>query len=181
MIGAPWRQGVTAMTEGEWLTSEDPRAMLAAVRGTLSVRKVRLLICACCRSGNCNSPEPVKLCVVAGCCDSLPLGGAPWLFLLQTIRNRITTGGGGDKKIPGLQRPRAVPVILHLRRIPVAVCASACAATQSVLADGRACRVAPACWSRLDDSGGCGRRRALRAGVGRRTARGSAGPGTSGL
>lgn len=37
------------MTEGEWLTSTDPKAMLDDSRGNASHRKLRLFACACCR------------------------------------------------------------------------------------------------------------------------------------
>ena len=37
------------MTEQEWLTSRDPRAMLEFIREGASERKLRLFACACCR------------------------------------------------------------------------------------------------------------------------------------
>src|SRR5919202_1704944 len=37
------------MTDAQWLACSDPRPLLAEVSGRLSTRKVRLLICACCR------------------------------------------------------------------------------------------------------------------------------------
>src|SRR5206468_398426 len=42
-------EGVDAMSEAEWLACSDPRPLLAEVSGRISTRKVRLLICACCR------------------------------------------------------------------------------------------------------------------------------------
>jgi hypothetical protein len=36
------------MTEAEWLASDGPEAMLAALRGKVSGRKLRLFACACC-------------------------------------------------------------------------------------------------------------------------------------
>ena len=37
------------MTADEWLTSADPRRMLAFLRERVSERKLRLFACACCR------------------------------------------------------------------------------------------------------------------------------------
>ncbi|HZU35457.1 MAG TPA: hypothetical protein VFA18_06105 [Gemmataceae bacterium] len=37
------------MTEGEWLGSRDPQALLNYIRRRTSNRKLRLLVCACCR------------------------------------------------------------------------------------------------------------------------------------
>src|SRR5262245_28414862 len=37
------------MTEGEWVASRDPEAMLRFLRGKVSERKLRLFACACCR------------------------------------------------------------------------------------------------------------------------------------
>jgi len=37
------------MTEAEWRATGDPKALLAAVPGRASPRKLRLLVCACCR------------------------------------------------------------------------------------------------------------------------------------
>ena len=37
------------MSEAEWLACDDPTLMLRALRGKASERKLRLLICACCR------------------------------------------------------------------------------------------------------------------------------------
>jgi hypothetical protein len=37
------------MTDAQWLACSDPRPLLAEVSGRISPRKVRLLICACCR------------------------------------------------------------------------------------------------------------------------------------
>jgi hypothetical protein len=38
------------MTEAEWLTGDDPEAMLAHLRGRTNARKLRLFGCACCRT-----------------------------------------------------------------------------------------------------------------------------------
>jgi hypothetical protein len=38
------------MTELEWLAGTDPRSMLEFLRGTVSERKTRLFLCACCRT-----------------------------------------------------------------------------------------------------------------------------------
>lgn len=38
-----------ALTESQWLTSTDPRRLLACVGREASVRKLRLFACACCR------------------------------------------------------------------------------------------------------------------------------------
>lgn len=48
------------MTEAEWLTSTDPAAMLAEVRGRVSDRKLRLFACACLAGSDrrlVNTPE----------------------------------------------------------------------------------------------------------------------------
>jgi hypothetical protein len=37
------------MTETEWLACTEPRALLKAASGKVSARKLRLLVCACCR------------------------------------------------------------------------------------------------------------------------------------
>src|SRR4051812_600326 len=37
------------MTEAEWLDSDDSHEMVRSLRGRVSGRKVRLVVCACCR------------------------------------------------------------------------------------------------------------------------------------
>src|SRR4051794_26690671 len=54
LIGSGWRgypQGdgrATAMTEPDWLTTEDVATMLAFLNGKVSERKLRLFAVACC-------------------------------------------------------------------------------------------------------------------------------------
>jgi hypothetical protein len=50
MLTNPWTALRRAMTEAEWLASDDPMAMLESLRGKLTERKLRLVGCACFRA-----------------------------------------------------------------------------------------------------------------------------------
>lgn len=43
-------ESIAAMTEAEWLFSEDPAPMVRFLRGRTSERRLRLFACACCRT-----------------------------------------------------------------------------------------------------------------------------------
>src|SRR5262249_51304659 len=47
--GPDSRQGITTMTEAEWLACSDPRPMIEFLAGNLGARKARLWACACVR------------------------------------------------------------------------------------------------------------------------------------
>jgi hypothetical protein len=66
------------MTEAEWLACDDPTPMLEFLRGKASDRKLRLVVCACCRSAWELLDGTTKNLVEAVECDE-----ANWLPLLN--------------------------------------------------------------------------------------------------
>ncbi|HEV3263575.1 MAG TPA: hypothetical protein VG013_42460 [Gemmataceae bacterium] len=85
------------MTESEWLAGKDSRALLEAVRGQVSDRKLRLFACAWCRQtcGWWGDPDGHKNLGIAGHARSwlwkptrLVLGGG--LYLLERLQYQPT-------------------------------------------------------------------------------------------
>jgi hypothetical protein len=97
------------MTEAEWLSSDDPRAMLAALRGRAGERKLRLFSCACARliwHLLIDDRSRSALEVAERLADGLATEGEATVALSEAAAASLAVYGG----------PALSPTILPLRR-----------------------------------------------------------------
>jgi hypothetical protein len=99
------------MTEAEWLACEDPKAMELSIAPSVSPRKGRLYVCACCRHIWDYIVENPRMQEAVEVAETLADGNADAKLVRATRRRAKTAASGGVYDVCNVALASVAPVV----------------------------------------------------------------------